>query len=256
MDQSELCTWTQSIGGSKSIGVTESVGPTLSLTRTGGSQSMGNNSAARTGRGGKSPKHLGGPFQDRRLPCVDEVDSLEKLEPALCTQLVSNRDTHGPSRKAMTTDPLNSDYSDDCVTVPILGAPDDELEDRVKKLKEEAAEFERFQKLREEVAELERLKKLRHEVAQLERQKQMRDDSRPIELDESELRSQGQTRGLIKVPQPPPLPPVGSIGTTKRKTRSEIAAEAVAKELVAKEAEEEKKKTKKSKKNHRVTPLG
>lgn len=144
MDQSELCTWTQSIGGSESIGLTESVDPTLSLTRTGGSQSMGNNSAAGTGRGGKSPKHLGRPFQNRRLPCVDEVDSPQKLEPALCTQPVSNGHTQGPSHKAMTTDPPNSDYSDDCVTEPILGAPDDELEDRVRKLKEEAAEFERF----------------------------------------------------------------------------------------------------------------
>lgn len=84
----------------------------------------------------------------------------------------------------------------------------------------------------------------------------MRDDSRPTELDESKPSSQGQTRGLIKVPQPPPLPPVGSIGTTKRKTRSEIAAETVAKETAAKEAEDEKKKTKKARKNHRVTPLG
>lgn len=237
------------MGGTESIGVTETGGPMLSLSRTGGTQSLGNNSAAGSGlHWGESSKHLGKPFPDRGLPCIDEVDSPEKLKPAICTQPVRKDDIDGGSQKAITTEPPNSDYTEDFVTEPIVPglegslwkpAPEEELEDRLRKLKEEAADFERFQKLREEVAELERLKKLRQEDAQSERKYQLREDSRSFEFDESRPRSQGQTRALIKVPQPPPLPPIidkeqDTVGTTKRKTRSEIAAEATTKEAVAK----------------------
>jgi len=62
--------------------------------------------------------------------------------------------------------------------------------------------------------------------------------------------SNGVTRAVVKVPRPLPLPPIDSENTvSKRKTRSEIAVEEVAKE-------EAKKKPKKTKRSERITPIG
>jgi len=103
-----------------------------------------------------------------------------------------------------------------------------ELQERIRRLKEEDAEFEKVQQLREEAAELERRKKMREEV-----------------------RVEGVTRAVVKVPQPPPLPPIDNdIEVSKQKTRNMTAEEST------KEVEGAKKKPKKSKKSQRITPLG
>ena len=61
-------------------------------------------------------------------------------------------------------------------------------------------------------------------------------------------RTEGVTRALVKVRQPPLLPPTDN--DNKRKTRNMCAKES------AKEVEAAKKKTKKTKKSQRITPLG
>lgn len=75
-----------------------------------------------------------------------------------------------------------------------------------------------------------------------------------MELEERKSRSQGQTQGVMKVPQPPLLLPIeenDNASKTKRKTRSMIATEAG-----AKEARDAKKKTRRNTKCHKVTMLG
>ena len=109
------------------------------------------------------------------------------------------------------------------------------------------AEFERLKKLRQEAVDLERLKKLREEAAELELQKELRNDGQTSELDDNKSRSQGVTRAVIKVPQSPPVPPIDKdkeTAASKRKTRSEIAAEEA-----AKEAAESAKKRRKGSRN-------
>lgn len=185
-EQSTACTWTQSFGGTEAITLTESMGV----------QSLGNNSATGSEqRRPESPKHLLGVISQPSLPCIDEVNSPEKTEPLLCTQPLANGDGDGGDYTAMITKPqLVANDTDSRVTEVIgggsLGAAcktgvETELEERIKKLREEAAEFERLQKLRQEAAELERLKELREEAAKLELQKELRNDGQTFELDDN-----------------------------------------------------------------------
>lgn len=222
LQQSTVCTWTQSLGGTEAITLTESIGI----------QSLGNNSASRgEQRGGESPQRPLTVLSQPTLPCIDEVDSPDKTEPLLSTQ---------------------PDDTNNLITEVIGGGAyktgvETELEERIKKLREEAAEFERLKKLRQEAADLERLKKLREEAAELELQNELRNDGQSSELDDNKSRSEGVTRAVMKVPQPPPLPPIDKVKETaasKRKTRSEIAAEEA-----AKEAAESTKKRRNSSRN-------
>lgn len=239
LEQSTVCTWTQTLGGTEAITLTESIGI----------QSLGNNSATGSEqRGGESPKRPLMVLSQPSLPCIDEVDSPDKTEPLPCTQQLENIDGDGGNYTSLIRAQLLPDDTDNLITEVIGGGGcktgvETELEERIKKLREEAAEFERVKKLRQEAADLERLKKLREEAAELELQKEMRNDGQCSELDENKSRSQG----VIKVPQPPPLPPIDKdkeTAASKRKTRSEIAAEEA-----AKEAAESTKKRRKGSRN-------
>lgn len=243
LEQSTVCTWTQSLGGTEAITLTESIGI----------QSLGNNSA--TGgeqRGGESLQRPLTVLSQPTLPCIDEVDSPDKTEPLLSTQPLENIDGDGGNYTSLIRAQLVPDDTNNLITEVIGGGAyktgvETELEERIKKLREEAAEFERLKKLRQEAADLERLKKLREEAAELELQNKLRNDGQSSELDDNKSRSEGVTRAVMKVPQPPPLPPIDKVKETaasKRKTRSEIAAEEA-----AKEAAESTKKPRKGSRN-------
>lgn len=202
-----------------------------SFSGSGGTQSLGNNSAI----GSEDQKVLFSrhPLRSQSkpgLPAIHEVESPNKTNVH-----VGNRTEVDVGEKAIV------DVGDVGVIANAIKATkvdvvepsmnEMELEEHIKKLREEAAEFERLRKLRQEAAVLERLRDLREEATELE-----------LETEASK-RSEG-TRAVMKVPPPPILSPIDAEYPTKRKTRSEIAAE-------AKEAEEAKKINKRSKKNRR-----
>lgn len=250
--QSTVCTKTHSLGGATTM---DSVDLGNSFSASGGTQSLGNNSAI----GSEEQKVLFSrhPLRSQSksgLPAIDEVESPDKTKVHVGNQTevdVGEKTTVGIGEKTTvdigeeTTVDIGEkttvDIGDVGVTAIAIEATEVDvvepsmnemqLEEHIKKLKEEAAEFERLRKLREEAAVLERLRDLREEAIELEFKS------------EATKRSEG-TRAVTKVPPPPLLPTIDAEYPTKRKTRSEIAAE-------AKEAEEAKKRNKRTKKNRR-----
>ncbi len=259
------------MGGTESVGLTKNKGPLLSTfamtVRTKSvTQSLGNNSVTMIEqRRFQSPLCLLDAPSKQGLPCIPEVEIQEKTEPLPLSEPLGITEVDGRRNKGITVQPPVSDFASDCVTEPIetqgmegsprlLGVEESELEERIKKLREEAAEYDRVKKLRQEAIELERINKFRGEAAELELQMELRKDGKPSDLDDNILCTKGLSRVVIKVPQPPPLPPINKkrdSGPSKRKTRSDIAAE-----LATKEVEAGKKKPKKTKKNQRIIPLG
>lgn len=228
LKEQQLCTRTQHLDASNTVTFTESTGLVLSLTRTAGSLSQGNGSAAGSDQGRSENVHnVQRPVlvtsHLRSLPSIDEVDSPEKNQDCVTEPMKISPHVVEQVEDAVTELVTFSSLS--CKVGVEL-----ELEERIRKLREEDAEFERVEKLRQEATELERRKKLREEAAQVDR---------------VTCRADGVTRAVVKVPQPPPLKPPfdNENAENKRKTRSDIAAEEEAKEVQA--AKKKSKKTKK-----------
>lgn len=236
LEQSTVCTRTQIVDGTDIMTFTESIGPVLSPSGTGGTQSLGNGSAAGSERGrGESPQRPVLVVSHPGLPSIDEVDSPEKNEDGVIEPI-----TIGLQVAVQNEDRVTEPTGEGFLGMSCKEGVEIELEERIKKLREEAENFERLQKLRQEARELERRKKLREEAE--------------LDFDRNKSSAEGVNRAVVKVPQAPPLPPTDTEkenGVNKRKTRSEIAAEEAAKEL-----EEARKKNRKPKRNQRITPLG
>ena len=77
IEQSTVCTWAQTSGGTEAITLTKSMGV----------QSQGKNSATGSEqRGGVSPIRPFMVLSQPSLPCIDEVNSPDKMESLPCTQ--------------------------------------------------------------------------------------------------------------------------------------------------------------------------
>ena len=270
------------------MGAGGSISGTLNSSRSHGlseSQSGGNYSAAGVPSYdvGAQPKELAGDHIYSFLPCIEEVDSPEKLAPLVNAVPITTNAALRDAALGGTQETTRSTWAmtgaaEDGLIEPIDAKTEDttkklgleqQLEQRLRMLKEEAQNFERVRKLKDEAAELERVKKLREEIAEFEQRAQTTRDTKATDEEDWRARSQEQMRGVIKTPQPPPLAPIedtekGGGATSKRKTRSEMAAEAAAKEVEeaaaakeqAKAADEAKNKIKKGTKRHRVTRFG
>ena len=77
--------------------------------------------------------------------------------------------------------------------------------------------YEKIKKLTDKEEEDERLEKLREEAAKLECRKKLKEEARA----QGVTRIEGVTRMVVKVPQPPPLPPTDN--DNKWKTRNMCA---------------------------------
>ena len=254
--QSTVCTWTQSAGGTAII---NSVGLGISFSGSGGTQSLANNSAAGSeGHKGQVSRPPLRSQSESGLPTIDEVDSPDKIKVDVGDKrkvVVGDKtevevgdktevDVGNKTKHRNGGDKTNVDVGNVGVSAIVTGATkvdlgvastnvtvEMELEEHIKKLKDEVAEFERLRKLRLEAAVLERLKKLREEAVESE-----------VGTEASKQTQVAQA--VMKMSPPPLLPPLDAENPSKRKTRSELAA-------AAKEAEEAKKKNKRSKKNRR-----
>ena len=220
--------------GSDTATFTETMCPPLNLSGNGGTQSLGNGSAVGSDRGVSDPLkcHV---ITHPTLPSIDEVDSPEKIDNPITNPGKISPKVVEQIQDSVVIEPVAADVSGATCKVGVEA----ELQERIRKLREEDAEFERVDKLRQEAAELELRKKLREEA---------------VVPDGVTSMAERVTRAVVKVPQPPPLPPTDfekDNVVTKRKTRSEIIAE-----VTTKEAQEGKKKPKKTKRSHRITLLG
>ena len=150
--QSTVCTWAQSAGGTT---ILDSVGLGISFSGSGGTQSLGNNSAA----GSEEQKaQVSRRTQSHpSLPSIDEVDSPEKTKEDIGNKtkvdVGSNTivDVRNDGITTTVIEATNVDLGEPSINVTI----EMELEERIKKLREEAAEFERLRNLRQEAVVLE-----------------------------------------------------------------------------------------------------
>ena len=215
----------------------------------GGTLSLGDNSEA--GSKGEPVQISRRPMRPQSqscLPSIDEVDSPIK-PPVVQIEQVDLREksvavvvpdvdvtmqvVHYLNHAATNVAAPVVDYIEvNSQVSPANANTEKQLEERIKQLKDEAQDFERLQKLKMEAAALERLKKIREEAAIF-----------GSDMEAGNLSD--LPRAVVKVPLPPPLPLIDGTTSTKRKTRSELAAE-------AKQADESKKKNKKPRKNRRV----